>query len=169
MSWPIGPATSKAPAKPAAPPEISKAVGLHPNYAMNLFKKAFGTTLIDYITHHRVSHVQRLLATTDKKIVDIAFSSGFNSMSRFNEAFREARDEFQEILASNMLKAERHIAERLDQADKSDRRALIRNAIKVRRDKMSVLEDLSEEQRRELQVHALRAIIERSKGGGNRS
>ncbi|MBI5425243.1 MAG: helix-turn-helix domain-containing protein [Opitutae bacterium] len=70
--------------------EIGKAVGLHPNYAMNLFKKAFGTTLIDYITTHRVSHAQRLLATTDEKIVDIAFSSGFNSISRFNEAFRRA-------------------------------------------------------------------------------
>jgi AraC-like DNA-binding protein len=29
-----------------------------------------------------------LLATTDQKIVDIAFQSGFNSISRFNEAFR---------------------------------------------------------------------------------
>ena len=70
--------------------EISQAVKLHPNYAMNLFKKAFGTTLIDYLTHHRVSHAQRLLSTTDEKIVDIAFASGFNSISRFNEAFRRA-------------------------------------------------------------------------------
>jgi AraC-like DNA-binding protein len=70
--------------------EIGQQVGLHPNYAMGLFKKAFGTTLIDYLTHHRVSHAQRLLATTDEKIVEIAFSSGFNSISRFNEAFRRA-------------------------------------------------------------------------------
>lgn len=70
--------------------EIGQEVGLHPNYAMGLFKKAFGTTLIDYLTHHRVSHAQRLLATTDEKIVEVAFSSGFNSISRFNEAFRRA-------------------------------------------------------------------------------
>lgn len=68
--------------------EIGRQVGLHPNYAMGLFKKTFGTTLIDYLTHHRVSHAQRLLATTDEKIVEIAFGSGFNSISRFNEAFR---------------------------------------------------------------------------------
>ena len=67
---------------------ISKEVDLHPNYAMGLFKRTFGTTLVDYLTSHRVSHAQRLLATTDQKIVDIAFSSGFNSISRFNEAFR---------------------------------------------------------------------------------
>lgn len=70
--------------------EIGKAVNLHPNYAMGLFKKAFGTTLLDYLMHHRISHAQRLLATTDEKIVDVAFSSGFNSISRFNETFRRA-------------------------------------------------------------------------------
>ncbi|ATC65993.1 hypothetical protein CMV30_04810 [Nibricoccus aquaticus] len=70
--------------------EIGRAVNLHPNYAMGLFRKAFGTTLIDYVTHHRVSHAQRLLATTEEKIVEVAFGSGFNSLSRFNEAFRRA-------------------------------------------------------------------------------
>lgn len=70
--------------------DIARAVGLHPNYSMNLFKEAFGTTLIDYLTHHRISHAQRLLATTDMKILDVALSSGFNSISRFNEAFRRA-------------------------------------------------------------------------------
>lgn len=74
--------------EPLTVADISAAVGLHPNYAMNLFKQAFGTTLMDYLTHHRLSHAQRLLVTTDEKVVEIAFSSGFNSISRFNEAFR---------------------------------------------------------------------------------
>jgi AraC family transcriptional regulator, melibiose operon regulatory protein len=76
--------------EPLTVEEIGRAVQLHPNYAMGLFKKAFGTTLIDYVTHHRVSHAQRLLATTEEKIVEVAFGSGFNSLSRFNEAFRRA-------------------------------------------------------------------------------
>lgn len=70
--------------------EIGTAVKLHPNYAMSLFQKTFGTTLIEYLTQHRVSHAQRLLATCDMKIVDVAFSSGFTSISRFNDAFRRA-------------------------------------------------------------------------------
>lgn len=70
--------------------DIGKEVKLHPNYAMSLFQKTFGTTLIEYLTQHRVSHSQRLLATTDMKIVDVAFSSGFGSISRFNDAFRRA-------------------------------------------------------------------------------
>lgn len=68
--------------------DIGRAVNLHANYAMSLFRKTFGTTLIEYLTQHRVLHAQRLLATTQQKIVDVALSSGFSSISRFNEAFR---------------------------------------------------------------------------------
>lgn len=74
--------------EPITVEEIGEAVRLHPNYAMSLFRKTFGATLIEYLTHQRVSHAQRLLATTDMKIVDVAFDSGFNSISRFNETFR---------------------------------------------------------------------------------
>jgi AraC family transcriptional regulator, melibiose operon regulatory protein len=70
--------------------DIGKAVVMHPNSAMRLFKRVFGTTLIDHLTHHRIFHAKRLLATTDQKIVDVAYSSGFSSISRFNEAFRRA-------------------------------------------------------------------------------
>lgn len=76
--------------EPITAADIGRVAGLHPNSAMRLFKKTFGTTLVDHLTHHRVFHAKRLLATTDRKIVDIAFGSGFNSISRFNEAFRRA-------------------------------------------------------------------------------
>jgi AraC-like DNA-binding protein len=68
--------------------QISKAAGLHPNYAMALFKKALGITLVDCVTQHRVSHAQRLLVTSDEKIIEVALSSGFTSLSRFHEAFK---------------------------------------------------------------------------------
>ena len=68
---------------------IADVVELHPNYAMNLFQKTFGATLVDYLTQHRVSHAQRLLATSNAKIVDVAAESGFASISRFNIAFRQ--------------------------------------------------------------------------------
>ena len=68
--------------------QISQAAELHPNYAMTLFKKALGITMIDCLTQHRVSHAQRLLATTNEKIIEVAMSSGFTSLSRFHDAFR---------------------------------------------------------------------------------
>jgi AraC family transcriptional regulator, melibiose operon regulatory protein len=74
--------------RPLTAEDIGQHVGLHPNYAMSLFKRTFGTTLVDYVTKHRVSHAQRLLATTSGKIVEVALSSGFASTSRFNAVFR---------------------------------------------------------------------------------
>ncbi len=76
--------------EPVTTEEIGKAVGLHPNYAMNLFKKVFATTLTQYLTQHRLSHAQRLLATSNSKILNIAMDSGFGSVSRFNDVFRKA-------------------------------------------------------------------------------
>jgi AraC family transcriptional regulator, melibiose operon regulatory protein len=75
-------------AQPLTAEMVGKHAGLHPNYAMALFQRTFGTTLINYVTQHRLSHAQRLLVTTKDLIVNIAFSSGFGSLSRFNEAFR---------------------------------------------------------------------------------
>ncbi|HUT94645.1 MAG TPA: helix-turn-helix domain-containing protein [Thermoguttaceae bacterium] len=76
--------------QPLTAETISQHMGLHPNYAMALFQRAFGTTLIKYVTQHRLSHAQRLLLTTEDLILKIALSSGFGSLSRFNEAFRQA-------------------------------------------------------------------------------
>lgn len=69
---------------------IGKSAGLHPNYAMSLFRKTIGTTLVHYVTRLRVSRAQQLLATTNAKVVDVALNSGFNSLSRFNDVFKRA-------------------------------------------------------------------------------
>ena len=76
--------------QPLTSQSIADAIGVHPNYAMNLFRKTFGTTMTTFVTQHRISHAQRLLVTTDDAILDIALSSGFQSLSRFNEAFKKA-------------------------------------------------------------------------------
>lgn len=76
--------------KPLTAEGIARANGLHPNYAMNLFRQAFGTTMNDFITEHRLSHAQRLLLTTSDSVAGIAFDSGFQSLSRFNEAFKKS-------------------------------------------------------------------------------
>ena len=73
---------------PLTSERIAAANGVHANYAMNLFRRAFGTTMSTFITQHRISHAQRLLVTTEDPVVSIAFAAGFQSVSRFNEAFR---------------------------------------------------------------------------------
>lgn len=76
--------------EPLTSQTIAEANGLSPNYAMNLFRQAFGTTMTTFITGHRISHAQRLLATTDDTILELALDAGFQSLSRFNEAFKAA-------------------------------------------------------------------------------
>ncbi len=73
--------------------DVSAAADLHPNYAMPLFQRYCGVTIHDYLLQYRLTHAQRLLLTTDEKIIDVALASGFGSLSSFYEAFaRMARE-----------------------------------------------------------------------------
>lgn len=70
--------------------DIGRDAGLNAEYAGVLFRKVCGVSLVDFITGYRVSHAQRLLATTDAKIVEIAYEAGFGAPSRFYSAFKKA-------------------------------------------------------------------------------
>jgi AraC-like DNA-binding protein len=69
--------------------EVSREVELHPDYASALFRKAFGVTPTRFIVQHRVSHAQRMLVTSDAKILEVAMEAGFGSLGRFNASFRQ--------------------------------------------------------------------------------
>lgn len=69
--------------------DIAEAVQLTPDSAMRLFRKFSGITLHECLLRHRVSNAQRLLATTDIKIDDIAAQSGFGSAARFYASFQK--------------------------------------------------------------------------------
>jgi AraC-like DNA-binding protein len=68
--------------------DIAREVGLHPKYAMQVFKQGSGMSLWEYLLRLRVSHAQRLLLTTDFTMEHIASQSGFGSMSRFYSAVK---------------------------------------------------------------------------------
>jgi AraC-like DNA-binding protein len=75
-------------AEPLRIADIAATAGLHPNYAMQLFRKTFGMSLLDYLTQYRVAQAQRLLVTADATILAIAMECGFGSTSRFYAAFK---------------------------------------------------------------------------------
>ena len=89
--------------------DIAACVDLHPDYAATLFRKTFGTTLNVLITCHRVAHAQRQLVTTEERVVHIAHDSGFDSLSRFNRAFKQIAGvtprEYRKTLGENMPSA----------------------------------------------------------------
>ena len=75
---------------PLTTAEVARAVNLHPNYAVSLFRKKTGSTLIDFITKQRLARVQLDLATTDKQVLEAALDAGFGSASRFYAVYRKS-------------------------------------------------------------------------------
>lgn len=76
-------------ARPLPLREVAHHVGLHPNYAMTLFRRHYGMTLSTYLTRLRVCQAQYLLISTEANISRIAFETGFGSISHFYEAFKK--------------------------------------------------------------------------------
>lgn len=70
--------------------DIAQTVHLHSNYAMNLFRKHLGLSIVDYITQYRLAHAQRLLIMSNVNASEIALEAGFGSVSRFYTAFKRA-------------------------------------------------------------------------------
>lgn len=74
---------------PISTGDIAKQVGLHPNYAMNQFKKVMHTSIKKYIHRIRINHAKALLLETNRSIIDIAMSIGFTTNARFYDIFKQ--------------------------------------------------------------------------------
>lgn len=68
--------------------EVAAQVGLHPNYAMTVFRKIYGQTVIEYLTHLRIAHAQQLLVNAQYNMLEVAMRSGFGSVSQFYTLFK---------------------------------------------------------------------------------
>ena len=73
--------------EPLSVQTIADHAHLHAKYLMRVFKKQCGTSIWEYLTRLRVSHAQRLLITTEMKVLDVAMESGFSSVAPFYAAF----------------------------------------------------------------------------------
>lgn len=69
--------------------QVASAVGLNVNYAMGLFQSVMQLTIKQYITMMRINHAKALLSDTNKTMLDVSLTAGFNSLSRFYENFQK--------------------------------------------------------------------------------
>ena len=69
--------------------DVAKAVGLHPNYAMALYKRGVGFSINQSILRQRLDIAQSMLIASDAAVATIAYDCGFGSLSRFYEAFHQ--------------------------------------------------------------------------------
>lgn len=68
--------------------KLQEIANLSINYIRKLFSECYGISIQKYITELRLSHVKKLLISTDMSICDIAYESGFNSQSHMNYMFK---------------------------------------------------------------------------------
>lgn len=69
--------------------ELSEMSGRTKEHLCRSFRKYFGVAPTEYINAKRLNYAANLLLHSDMKVVDVAFASGFQSLSRFYHAFRE--------------------------------------------------------------------------------
>lgn len=75
--------------EPLTVAQVAAAVGLNTNYAMGLFQSVMQLTIKQYIIMMRINHAKALLSDTDKTMLDISLTAGFNSLSRFYDNFQK--------------------------------------------------------------------------------
>ena len=71
--------------------ELAQLLGTSPSGLSHYFKRTVGCTLSAFVAEVRVGQACRQLILTDKPVSEIAFASGFETLSNFNAWFRRLR------------------------------------------------------------------------------
>ncbi len=69
--------------------DLASVACMSPAHFSRCFKAATGKAPHEYISRQRLDLAKRLLATSDRLLVDIAYAAGFSSQANFNRAFRK--------------------------------------------------------------------------------
>ena len=68
--------------------QVAAAVNMSAFYFCKIFKRATGLTFTDYVARTRIEKVKNLLLNPHKRISEVAYETGFQSLSQFNRVFR---------------------------------------------------------------------------------
>jgi YesN/AraC family two-component response regulator len=71
--------------------EVSELLSFDPSYFCRIFKQATGATFTEYLNFVRVCKAEKLLAKTQRSILEISEAVGFSSVSYFNRIFKRHR------------------------------------------------------------------------------
>jgi AraC-like DNA-binding protein len=75
---------------PLSAEDIARVVGLHPNYATNLFTKVMHISVQKFVIRMRLIRARSLLFDGSLSVANVAFQAGFLSQTQFYEHFRKA-------------------------------------------------------------------------------
>lgn len=69
--------------------DVAKIFHYNTCYFSSAFHKEFKMTFVEYLTRLRIDYAKKLLISTDLKIIDICYRSGFSSLSTFSQTFKK--------------------------------------------------------------------------------
>lgn len=69
--------------------ELAERLGISGRYLRSLFQEKLGTTPKHYALYQQLLFAKQLLFESHLPITDVAFASGFNSVRRFNDSFKQ--------------------------------------------------------------------------------
>lgn len=69
--------------------KMSEMAGFNATYFSVLFKKEIGMGFVEYLINIRIKVAKRLLADTDKSILDICLEVGYNDIKHFTKQFKK--------------------------------------------------------------------------------
>lgn len=69
--------------------DAAQFMGVSKSYFAHLFRQYTNSTFVDFLTEVRVKRAQSLFLNPGVQIIDIAFDSGFTSLSSFNRSFKK--------------------------------------------------------------------------------
>ncbi|RYE06851.1 MAG: helix-turn-helix domain-containing protein [Hyphomicrobiales bacterium] len=70
--------------------DVAAVVGLHPNYALNLFSQVMNVSLHKFVVRMRLIRARALLFEGNLSVETVAFASGFPALTQFYGQFRAA-------------------------------------------------------------------------------
>ena len=68
---------------------VAKAVNTSTFYFCKLFKRATGLTFTDYVARVRIEKAKALLLDSNRRVSEVAYDVGFQSLTHFNRVFRK--------------------------------------------------------------------------------
>ena len=69
--------------------KVAKAVHISANHLSEKFKQVTGMNFVDYVARARFETARELLLNSNRRISEIAFAVGFQSLSQFNRVFKK--------------------------------------------------------------------------------
>lgn len=69
---------------------VAKMFMLSPSFFGYLFKNLTSKTFTEYLKNLRIAKAAEMLKTSDKKVIEICYESGFNNLNHFNRTFKQS-------------------------------------------------------------------------------